>query len=388
MKLHFHIFLSLIVLLTTSCVRDVILDAEERPIVAVECILDTDAVQELYLNFTKGASKAEADPLREAVATLRDLTDTVTIGRFKFKGGNLWTLDHSPTIGHHYRLEIEVPGYDLIHAEDFMPQLPVISERHRGDPIWVRDTVPWANNVSGIGLRPIYYDGYLAMTDEERAHGAAEYLSQKYGMDRFWGSYYYLKSSPDYFLIYGLNYNEETGRHEMAATICTDHPLVEHFNLLGQLYEPERLFDESTGSYDEKITLHPELKGSPLYDRFLCIPAEADEVERYFTLSGSFGGKWYDVNNRYEEDREPLPDEGYLVVKAISENYHTYLRDACHIIDVKESTDMSTIYLRDNLYTNIHGGLGIFAASSSMKLQWARRFNEYDVDDRSKEYEW
>lgn len=380
-------------LLLSSCVRDVILDVGEKPTVVVECILDTDDVQELYLNFTKGASKEEADPVGKAVATLIDVTRADTVGRFKHTDGNRWTLDYAPSAGHHYRLEVEVPGYAPIHAEDSMPQLPVILERHRGDPKWVLDTTwtssgPPVGPGGGMGLVPIQYDGWHAITDEEQEMGAYEYLSQKYGRERFWGSYYYLKSSPDHFLIYGLNYNEETGRHEMAESICTDHPSVELFNQLGYSYEPEKFFDEETGAYAEDVTLHPELKGVPLYDGFLCISAGAAEVESYFTLSGSFTGKWYDVNNRIEEDRDPLPDEGYLVVTAISENYRNYLRDACHMIHIKESTDMSAIYLRDNLYTNIHGGLGIFATSSSGKLQWARRFNEYYLRNMSQTGDW
>ena len=43
----------------TSCVRDVILDAGENPQVVVECILTNSDVQELRLNFTKGASQNE-----------------------------------------------------------------------------------------------------------------------------------------------------------------------------------------------------------------------------------------------------------------------------------------------------------------------------------------
>ena len=58
----------------TSCVRDVSLDAGESPQVIVDCILSNDDVQELYLCFTKGASRQEAEPLTEAVATLIDLT--------------------------------------------------------------------------------------------------------------------------------------------------------------------------------------------------------------------------------------------------------------------------------------------------------------------------
>ena len=358
----------------TSCVRDVILDAGERPQVAVECILTNDETQELRLNFTKGASKVEAEPLTEAVATLIDLTESKTVGGFeKGEEKNLWTLDYTAVSGHHYRLEIQVPGYDLIFAEDTMPQLPEITERHRGEPrVEVIDPDhPWSSS-------PILvqYDGYMALTEEEREEGAVEYLTDKYGYHEMWGSYYYIKSAPDAFLIYGMNYNEATGQHEMAGSICTDHPSAESFNLTGDIYQPEIYVHEETRHF----VLHHKLQGASLYDKFLCISAGAEKVEKYFILSGSFTGKWYDVNNRIEEDREPYEDEGYLVIMAISDNYRHYLREACHFIDIKESTDMSAIYLRDNIYSNIKGGAGIFGASVSYKLQWANRYTEISSD--------
>ena len=83
----------------TSCVRDVILDAGERPQVVVECILTNDETQELRLNFTKGASKDEAEPLTDAVATLIDLTESRTVGQFTKSGEEgLWTLDYSAVL--------------------------------------------------------------------------------------------------------------------------------------------------------------------------------------------------------------------------------------------------------------------------------------------------
>ena len=98
--------LILILLCTmTSCVRDVILDAEEKPTVVVECVLANSDTQELHLNFTKGASKAETEPLTEAVATLIDLTAGKTVGEFDKASGDLWTLDYSPVSNHRYRLE-------------------------------------------------------------------------------------------------------------------------------------------------------------------------------------------------------------------------------------------------------------------------------------------
>ena len=68
------VMLTALMLALSSCVRDVIMDAEERPTVVVECILTNSAMQELRLNFTKGASKTVAEPLTEAAATLIDLT--------------------------------------------------------------------------------------------------------------------------------------------------------------------------------------------------------------------------------------------------------------------------------------------------------------------------
>lgn len=91
--------------LLTSCVQEVTLDADEKPAVVVECVLKNSDVQKLRLNFTKGPSEDEADPLTEA------------IGEFKKSTGNLWTLDYTPVSAHHYRLEVQVPGYDLIWAE-------------------------------------------------------------------------------------------------------------------------------------------------------------------------------------------------------------------------------------------------------------------------------
>jgi hypothetical protein len=83
------VILTALMVTLSSCVRDVIMDAEERPTVVVECILTNSEIQELRLNFTKGASKAVAAPLTEAAATLIDLTEEQTVGQFKKSTGDL-----------------------------------------------------------------------------------------------------------------------------------------------------------------------------------------------------------------------------------------------------------------------------------------------------------
>jgi hypothetical protein len=47
---------------------------------------------------------------------------------------------------------------------------------------------------------------------------------------------------------------------------------------------------------------------------------------------------------------------------------------------------MSTIYLRDNLYTNVVGGLGIFAASYKQIQQCANTFRTGILEDSFPDY--
>ena len=48
--------LFILMLTLSSCIRDVIMDAKEKPQVVVVCVLSDDPVQTLQLSFTKGAS--------------------------------------------------------------------------------------------------------------------------------------------------------------------------------------------------------------------------------------------------------------------------------------------------------------------------------------------
>ena len=120
------LILLFLAVMVSSCVRDVVLDAKEEPRVVVECVLSDAPVQELRLGFTKGASESEARPLTDAVATLTDLTSDTNVGCFERNDEGIWTLDYSAVPKHTYRLEVQVPGYALICAEDTMPEMPEV----------------------------------------------------------------------------------------------------------------------------------------------------------------------------------------------------------------------------------------------------------------------
>lgn len=369
------VMLTALMLALSSCVRDVIMDAEERPTVVVECILTNSAMQELHLNFTKGASKTVAEPLTEAAATLIDLTSGMTVGEFDKASGDLWTLDYSPVSNHRYRLEVQVPGYDLIYAEDTMP-----------DSLYVY-SYTWSENL----LDNLWGPPAPSFSDNSFCGGTL----------------FSFGSLPKYTLIYGMNYNPQTGKHEIAEEIFTNLPVVDNFNITSEVYVPEivKWEEDLYVSCDAVKALYADLKGAPKHKQYLLlnkeelsdylfqfVDQEKDKYSSYsviydFMVFGSFTGDWYWRRSSQQQDfGNPLPTEGYLVFESLSDNYLAYIRDAIHIMQLKESTDMSTIYLRDNLYTNVVGGLGIFAASSKQIQQCANKFRTGILEDRFPDY--
>ena len=350
------VMLTALMLALSSCVRDVIMDAEERPTVVVECILTNSAMQELHLNFTKGASKTVAEPLTEAAATLIDLTSGMTVGEFDKASGDLWTLDYSPVSNHQYRLEVQVPGYDLIYAEDTMPEsLNVYS-------------FTWTENI-------LHSWGPPAPSFRNNSFCA--------------GTIFSFESLPKYTLIYGMNYNTKTDRHEIADEIFTNLPVVDNFNITSDVYFPEivKWEEDLYVSCDAVKSLYADLKGVPKHKQYLLLNKEelSDHLFQFmdqeayggydFMVFGSFTGDWYWRHSSMQQDfGKPLPTEGYLMFESLSDNYLAYIRDAIHFMQLKESTDMTTIYLRDNIYTNVVGGRGIFAATFKQVQQCANTF--------------
>ena len=350
------VMLTALMLALSSCVRDVIMDAEERPTVVVECILTNSDTQELRLNFTKGASKTMAEPLTEAAATLIDLTSGMTVGEFDKASGDLWTLDYSPVSNHRYRLEVQVPGYDLIYAEDTMP-----------DSLYVY-SFTWTENI-------LHSWGPPAPSFRNNSFCA--------------GTIFSFESLPKYTLIYGMNYNTKTDRHEIADEIFTNLPVVDNFNITSEVYFPEivKWEEDLYVSCDAVKSLYADLKGVPKHKQYLLLNKEelSDHLFQFmdqeayggydFMVFGSFTGDWYWRHSSMQQDfGKPLPTEGYLMFESLSDNYLAYIRDAIHFMQLKESTDMTTIYLRDNIYTNVVCGRGIFAATFKQVQQCANTF--------------
>ena len=117
-------FILALCLLYSSCIKDIEMIPKEKPTVVVECILTDNPIQTLRLSFTSADGTQREVQAAEAVLT--DLTVNSVAGTFSRNAEGCWTLDYKAVSGHKYRLEIKVPGYDLIYAEDTMPQQCVV----------------------------------------------------------------------------------------------------------------------------------------------------------------------------------------------------------------------------------------------------------------------
>lgn len=316
----------LIVLVTTlySCVKDVILDAKEDPTLAVYCILKVDSVQELKLSYTKSATMAEAPRVTDATAVLIDLTEGHEAGRFVQVDDSLWRLDYSAIPTHSYRLEVTVPGRNPVWAEQTMPaEPPVESEKYLfGDII-----------LFGARITDFTAEGFR-----------------------------YRFTKPCTTWIYAKNFDKDkfVGSCEPweevwvpALELCTDYPYVDDFNLTGKIWE--RTEERGDNQMLDAIADRYHLSGYSIHRDFLRIPEAEEQTQYSITIDGDsrFFSGGSDGHN-------------YVFFAALSDDYDRYLLEAYQQYYAEQSHDLSSIYRRDNLHGNIHGGAGIFGAVTTI----------------------
>ncbi len=331
---HYHIlFLSGVAVISTlaSCTQEISLDAGERAVV-VECILSCDSVQTMKLFYSHAKEgNAKSMPITEADVTLFDETKNETAGTFHYTDGMDWTLDYAAEPEHAYRLDIDVKGHEHISAQQTMPKL--------------------ANLNWGIGW----------------GSSASDYLEvHKYG-ESFHGTCFGINALPAKTWIYAICYDEKTGETHVADEICSDFPYLDNFNLTGETYVPPIVeFETLVGLYPLKVCSY--LTGAPLYKRYLRTNADLVDPEeskyQVFIVSGSF--YYYDNPNR----AQPLGSKGGVYFTTVSDDYDRYLLEAVYYQQLQESDDMTTIYKRDNIFSNIKGGVGIFGAKTEYRSDW------------------
>ena len=140
-----------------------------------------------------------------------------------------------------------------------------------------------------------------------------------------------------------------------AEELCTDYPYVDVINLTGKVWERD---EEVINPYLKLVADQYYLSGSPLHRDFLRIPEAEEQTQYPITIDGNFllfrgGGIGYN----------------YVYFAALSDDYDSYLLNAYQQYYAEQSDDLSSIYLRDNLHGNIHGGIGIFGSATTVRFK-------------------
>lgn len=354
----------------SGCVRDATLNPSVERKVVVEFVLTEDSVQSLYLSLTRIPGEGVAPVIQEADIKLINVSKpSEPEHRFVKAADNRWTLDYSGIPGDEYRLEVRVDGYDLIWAEQRMPE----------KVLWVEAVI--------------------------RGHGTVpKYVS--------YGHFYYVDNIPEYLIVRGIKRNKETGKYDPVEALCTDYPGVDPINATGQFYEgnpkwrtmgpgwiqTETGWEGADYYYHDRPVdgkngiwtfMFPNLIGKPLFKDFLFITRvddhhagldalysfsseddydvlEGGRNAKGFCISGSFYSNNVDVDPNQHLDGY---DE-YLLFSSLSPDYSRFLKDAWQLKKVHDGGDLSSIYLRDNIHSNIQGGLGLFGAMFSARTNF------------------
>ena len=145
-----------------------------------------------------------------------------------------------------------------------------------------------------------------------------------------------------------------------------------------------------------QMELYPNLAGKPLFESYIRLIGN-----HAFSLAGSFSGEyWYkqpkgtmpvspgfpsyhttDIyeNNHFNNVEKETAEKGYIQFSTVSELFDKFLTESYAYQQIMESSDLTTIFLRDNMYTNINGGVGIFGAQLLRRYQWSDGYTYVDA---------
>ncbi len=321
-------------LLPSSCVKDIVLDSKDKPAVVVECILTDAPEQRLNLSFARTPSQTEAQEFGDATAVLTDVTESRSVGQFRKGTDGFWELLYKPEYGHRYALDITVEGYGPIHAEDTMVKKPDVKY------------IDWDESSS---IEPPIFPSFRGSR----------------------GSYYLISSLPHSSVwITGLYRDSETGDEFFASELCTDFPVTDDSNLSGSVYDGWPNFFPIFGL----MYYLPSLIGYPMHKKYIRIPEERSgldildnqESNTYFLVS-----TWF--NDAFHVRMDGITckkGRNYLRFMTVSDVYDRYLVEAIYNIQAKEDDDITDIYMHENVYSNIEGGIGIFGSAAVQELPW------------------
>ncbi len=336
-----HSILSIIALLfsISSCIRPADLETGEMS-VTVNCILNYPSpTQTLTLSYSIPNGKDTGSEIDRADVSLYDQTKGAVAGTFAPIGDGEWQASIFITPGHQYRLDINVAGERHISATTTVPKSKEMSYRPNGIAMWVSD---------------------IASSSLNRA-----LCSTEYDLSMF--------DTPAWMYI--LNYNTAAGSH-IVANLIAGNGQVDEFNCAGGLMnldtEWKKHAFEYARVYHNKYLRYESGKGG---NTFIA----GEMAAPFFTALGEASAIHPTIDNPVtlyaKPSLMPVEQMGYVVLISVSEDYDRYLKDVIIRKMKEDSDDITILYDREQIYSNIDGGVGIFGAKLTYYLPWDEPVN-------------
>ena len=328
---HYRLFiLSLLCGLFSSCLEDINLDTGER-ILNVYCVLNQGPLQELELSYI-APTGGNSQPVKGDVSISLFEEDSL-VGLFTKETETRWALEFSPERGRLYRLEVEVPGEEILSGET---RYPVdCSIRH----LTATQTVD-GNTVSTVGF---------------------EVNSQE---DLFlWFSYENQESNPALAAYIGTDHSGVDKRGETIYPCDPTSPVnLEdtdngRFIAVGRVF-PQEFYGTPALFHDKVVRIvHPAGYTRPYDHEKLRIYSKIDPpIEEVSENTGMFCITGMN-RTRIKSD---------LIMYSVSEEYDNYLID--YYFTNHDTNDFTAFAYKKNHYTNIKNGSGVFGAYAKSGL--------------------
>ena len=328
-KVYWFLLLCVLCGLLTSCLEDINLDTGER-ILNVYCILDQGPEQELELSYIAPTGETNRPVVEDVTVTLFD--GGTPVGEFTRSDEEKWSLNYTPQSGHTYRLEVNVPGEELLTAETTFPPVSAFQE------VWYPRDIQIAEGTMATG----YYQLFELDADEDQ-------------------------------ILWCVFENRKDGKKAFADYVVTDHPGVDP---RGETIYP---FDTKSSVWDRDFYFsvgglfvgNPDDFSTPLlHERTVrilhpggFIQSEGRITKYHFDLNGNSGpiplgeGKMGGFG-LIGVNKGGMPAD--LVVCSVSNEYDAYLQDYYFVRS--DTDDFTEAAYKRNHYSNIRNGTGIFGA--------------------------
>lgn len=340
-------------MLSAACARDVDLRPEGKGMLVVGCILTENQTQHLRLSLTDIASEESRTSLLESDIRLYDETADCLAGIFHPDVGDDWVMDYSAVPTHSYRLEIFPPDRDRVIARTTMPESVRV----------YFEIVPIDILNAGKG-RSLVFESVIERQDKDIPNET--------------GVLFKIESLPDGPVwIMGMDYDIMTGSHVLSEKITTDLMSVDPFNATGESFQHDQFFehpsfvDYSSLAGGLVYCFYRELDSRPIYKRYIRVPSLSENPDRttvsrnsFFSVAGSFSGDYLFADS-------PSDTNGYLLFMFPSKEYDCFVKEVFIKKTADEATeDYSSLFSRNNVYSNIENGIGIFGACTYQRLPW------------------